>query len=263
MRKYLFIFKSEVMSNLQYIVSIMIGFITCFMLIFVFINLWDYLYSDPTQIINGYTRNQMIWYVILTEVLWMSLGGRGLCRKISNDVRNGNIAYNLNKPYSYIGYSLFSHLGGVSIKLVMYLLLGILTGVVFLGNFPSINILSFIVIIISMILAIVVNALFIIFIGLFSFIIEDSNPLYWLYSKFLLVLGTVFPIEYFPKVIQSILVYTPIYVTCYGPAKLFVDFSWDACLNILVSQFIYVFIACFICYAIYQKGVKKLNVNGG
>ena len=100
-------------------------------------------------------------------------------------------------------------------------------------------------------------------IGLFSFIIEDSNPLYWLYSKFLLVLGTVFPIEYFPKVIQSILVYTPIYVTCYGPAKLFVDFSWGACLNILVSQFIYVFIACFICYAIYQKGVKKLNVNGG
>ena len=48
--------------------------------------------------------NQMIWYVIITEILWMSLGGRKLCRKICEDVRGGNIAYNINKPYNYINY---------------------------------------------------------------------------------------------------------------------------------------------------------------
>ena len=48
---------------------------------------------------------------------------------------------------------------------------------------------------------------------------EDASPLYWIYSKFILVLGTLFPIEYFPKVLQPIINLSPIYVVSYGPAK--------------------------------------------
>ena len=116
MRKYLYIFKSEVMTNMQYIFNLLVGFISYFILIFIFLNLWKYIYSDPNELINGYNMNQMIWYVIITEILWMSLGGRKLCRKICEDVRGGNIAYNINKPYSYIGYILSSHLGSVVVK---------------------------------------------------------------------------------------------------------------------------------------------------
>jgi ABC-2 type transport system permease protein len=64
--------------------------------------------------------NQMIWYVTITELLWYILGGRQLCRKISDDVKGGNIAYNINKPYNYIGYSLANHLGNVSSKMIVY-----------------------------------------------------------------------------------------------------------------------------------------------
>ena len=98
MRKYLYIFKSEIMTNLQYIFDIIIGFISYCIMIFIFLNLWKYIYSDPSELINGYNMNQMIWYVIITEILWMSLGGRKLCRKICDDVRSGNIDYNINKP---------------------------------------------------------------------------------------------------------------------------------------------------------------------
>jgi len=93
MRKYLYIFKMEIISNLQYVFNVLVGFIGYFIMLFIFLNLWNYIYDDPSQIINGYTKNQMIWYVIITEILWMSLGGRSLCKKISNDVRSGNIAY--------------------------------------------------------------------------------------------------------------------------------------------------------------------------
>ena len=47
MRKYIYIFKSEVMSNLQYIFDIMIGFIGYFIILYIFLNLWQYIYSDP------------------------------------------------------------------------------------------------------------------------------------------------------------------------------------------------------------------------
>ena len=263
MKKYLFIYKSEVMSNLQYIFNLLVGFISYLILIFIFLNLWNYVYDDPTQVINGYTKNQMIWYVIITEILWMTVGGRKLCKKISDDVKGGNIAYNINKPYSYIGYALSSHLGSCTIKALMFSILGIITGLVFMGDFPKLTIASCIMVIITAILATVINTLLIIFIGLISFFIEDANPFYWVYSKFILVLGTIFPIEYFPVVLQPILTYSPIYVVSYGPAKLFVDFSWTSCIHIIIAQVIYIIVAYILCRLLYQKGVKRLNVNGG
>ena len=263
MRKYFFIFKTELMSNLQYIFNIVTGFIGCFIFLFVFLYLWKYIYSDPNELINGYSMNQMIWYVIITEILWISLGGRKLCKKIADDVRGGNIAYNINKPYNYIGYSLATHLGDVSLKFATYALLGMLTGFIFLGSFPTLNLLQILGVILSAILATIINTLLITAIGLFSFYIEDANPFYWLYSKLILVVGTIFPIEYFPNSIQPILTYSPVFAVSYAPAKLFVDFSTSTFLKVIIIQLIYLITSYLVCIFIYKKGVKKLNVNGG
>jgi ABC-2 type transport system permease protein len=263
MKKYLFILKSEIMTNLQYVFNLVTGFIGYFILLFVFLNLWQYIYSDPNELINGYSMNQMIWYVVITEILWGSLAGRSLCNSISADVKGGNIAYNINKPYNYIGYSLAKHLGATTVRAVIHIIFGISTGLLFLGSFPSLNLFSVLAVLLTGILATVISSLLIIFIGLFSFIIEDSGPFYWVYSKLILVLGTLFPIEYFPSVIRPILMYSPIFVVSYGPAKLFVDFSWSNFLSILIAQIIYIFIAYWLCHLVYKKGVKNLNVNGG
>lgn len=263
MRKYLVILKSEFMTNIAYIGNVLTGFIGYFLILFIFLNLWKYIYSDPSELINGYNMNQMIWYVIITEVIWSVLAGRKLCHKIVDDVKGGNIAYNINKPYSYIGYALSSHLGGALLRLMIFIILGFLTGLLFLHESPSIGILEIIVVILSMILAVVISSLIIIFIGLLSFIMEDSSPFYWIYSKIILVIGTIFPIEYFPIYLQGIMKYSPIYVVSYGPAKLFVDFSWSGAINIFTSQFVYIIISYVLCVLLYRKGVRNLNVNGG
>ena len=263
MKKYLYIYKTEIMTNLQYAFDILIGFISFCVLIFIFLNLWQYIYSDPSELINGYSMNQMIWYVIITEILWMSLGGRKLCAKISSDVRTGNVAYNLNKPYNYVEYSLFNHLGLVTVKFILVGILGMVLGMLFLHSFPQLSFVQVLAVFLSCIFATIINILLITAIGLISFFIEDANPFYWLYSRLLLVIGTIFPVEFFPQVMQPIIRYSPIYVVSYGPAKLFVDFNTNSFLNIIVSQIIYLVISFIICHAIYNKGVKKLNVNGG
>ena len=263
MKKYFLIYKFEIMSNLQYISNLVTGFIGFCMLILIFFNLWNYLYADPGQVINGYSMNQMIWYVIVTEILWMSVSGHSLSRQISNDVRSGNIAYNINKPYNYILYSAFSHLGGVTIKFVILAIIGSFVGVFALHGLPNISVLKFLVVLITMILATFISIFLIIFIGLISFYIEDANPLYWVYSKFILILGTLFPIEFFPKLLQPIVSYSPIYVVSYGPAKLFVNFNWTLAIQVIISQIIYLFFAYLICLLLYRKGVRQLNVNGG
>lgn len=263
MKKYLYIYKSELMSTLQYIVNILFKLIGFIFLIYIFMNLWDYIYNDPSEIINGYSKNQMIWYVIITEIIWGATEGRKYCRKISNDVKGGNIAYMINKPYSYISYAISAHLGETTIKTIIAMVVGFGMGMIFLKEFPILSLPAILIVFISGFLAVIINSLLITFIGLISFIIEDSNPIFWIYSKMILILGTLFPVEFFPGVLGQIIRYSPIYVTCYGPAKLFVDFSWSSAAEILVSQVVYVGIAWAMCYALYRKGVRKLNVTGG
>ena len=263
MKKYIYIFKTELMTNLQYAFDILIGFVSYCIMIFIFLNLWHYIYSDPKELINGYNMNQMIWYVIITEILWMSLGGRKLCKKICEDVRSGNIAYNINKPYNYVEYSLSNHLGLVTVRFILVGILGMVLGLVFLHSTPIQSIFQVIAVIVSCFLATVINILLITSLGLISFFIEDANPFYWIYSKMILVIGTLFPIEFFPQVLQPIIKYSPIYVVSYGPAKLFVDFSLDGFIGIIIAQIIYLIIGFSVCHLIYNKGVRKLNVNGG
>ena len=263
MKKYLYIYKSEVMTNLQYVFDIIVGFISYIIMIFIFLNLWKYIYSDPKELINGYNMSQMIWYVIVTEILWMSLGGRKLCAKISDDVKSGNIAYNINKPYNYVEYTLFNHLGRVTLKFIIVTIIGMILGFLFLNTFPPLNLIQVLGIILSCTLATIINIFLITSLALISFFIEDASPFYWLYSKMILVIGTIFPIEFFPKVMQPIIKFSPIYVVSYGPAKLFVNFTNSGFIQIIIAQIIYVIISFTICHLIYKKGVRKLNVNGG
>ena len=263
MRKYIYIYKSELMSTLQYILNILFRLINFVLLIFIFMNLWDYIYDNPSELINGYSKNQMIWYVIITEIIWGATDGRRYCRKIVDDVKGGNIAYMINKPYSYIGYAISSHLGETTIKTIIAIIVGFAMGIFFLKDFPTLSLPAIIIVLLSGILAVLINSLLVTFIGLISFFIEDSNPIFWLYSKMILVLGVLFPIEYFPGILAQIMRYSPIYVTCYGPAELFVDFNYSSSVEILISQIIYLIIGWIICYTLYKKGVKKLNVTGG
>lgn len=263
MRKYIYIFKSEMMSSLQYVFNICSKGISYIVMMFIFMNLWKYIYSDPNELINNFSVSQMIWYVIITEWIYYSTRGRNFCRKIINDVRSGNIVYNINKPYNYINYLLASHIGEMSIAFIIFGSIGAVIGAIFIGEFPHLVGIQFFAVVITIILAIVISSLLIIFIGLFSFIIEDSMPFFWLYSKLMLMFGTLFPVEFFPKWAQGFLNYSPVFSTTYGPAKLFVNFSWGSFGNLLLAQFVYIIIGYVLCFAVYMKGVKRLNVNGG
>ena len=263
MKKYWFIFKFEVLSTLQYVKNILIHMIGYILHIYIFFNLWTYIYEDSTKLINGYNKSQMIWYIIITEIIWTATSGREFCKRISNDVKTGNIAYNLNKPYSYVAYIISSHIGEMTVKALIATIYGIILGFIFLKEFPKISLIGVIFVLISMFLAVLINTLLITCIGLFSFIIEDASPFYWLYSKAILVLGTIFPVEYFPESLQNLIKVSPIYVTCYGPAKLFVDYSKTIAIKIITVQVIYLCFAWLICNKIFKKGTERINVNGG
>ena len=261
--KYLHIYKATLIENLTYIPSIMVGFINFFIMMFVFLNLWQYIYTDESQLINGYTMSQMIWYVLITEGLWSGTRNKSLTNQISDDIKSGNIAYNINKPYNYVFYIIAKHLGEITIKSIMYSIVVVIIGVCFIGKIDGFKFETIPLIVLSIVLGILINSMIRILISLLSFWIEDASPFHWVYDKLILVLGTIFPIEMFPRFIQPYMKFTPIYVVTYGPARLIINFGIGAFTKIIIAQIIYLVVVTLLLVILYEKGVKKLNVNGG
>jgi ABC-2 type transport system permease protein len=263
MRKYLFILKATLIESLQYVMNIFLGFITFFIILFVFMNLWDYIYSDSANLISGYSKQQMIWYVILTEIIWFGMRNQTLSFQISNDIKSGSIAYSINKPYHYITYIVAKHLGEIAVKAVLFVTAGFVIGYCFLGSLPEIKLYRLPLLLLSLALGMLINTFLKMSISVLSFWIEDSTPFHWLYDKMIIVLGIMFPVEVFPLWAQPAIRYSPIFVVTYGPAKLVIDYHSRMALTVQSAQGIYLVLSLTVLLLLYRKGVKKLNVNGG
>ena len=246
MRKYLFIIKTTFIDSLQYVSSLLFRFCGFAIMMYVLTSLWRYIYSDGTGVINGYTFSKMIWYLLLAETISFGSGSNVSSSEVKDTIKSGNIAYQINKPYNYI---------------VLVISIGL--GFIFAGAIEGFNYVSILAGIPVFIFAILIVGLIKILISLTSFWVEDSKPFQHVYNKIVLMFGVFFPLEMFPKVVGTIIRYSPIYGISYGPAKLILDFSGGLFRSILISQLITMIVLLLIIKNVYRRGVKKLNVNGG
>ena len=96
-----------------------------------------------------------------------------------------------------------------------------------------------------------------------TFFVEESRPLFFIYSKFILMLGTFVPIEFFPVWLQKALKYLPFSLVTWGPAKIFVAFNISQAANTIVLQSAWAIGLAAICYAVFMKGARNVHVHGG
>ena len=262
MKKYTTIIKMTLLDKLQYIQNQLFGMIMYAIFIFLFLQLWGYMYSD-TDLIAGYTLNQMTWYVAFTEIMWGGIRPKTIKTEVSNEIRSGKIAYTISKPFNYIGYLMSKYIGETIISVLTYILIGIIISLLIIGPLASFQLISIPFILITTIMAALITSFIYILISLSSFWIGDNKPFFWIYEKIILSVGVLFPIEIFPAILQPLIKLSPVFTTMYAPAKMAVNFSFDAFIEIFIYQVIYLIVSMGLCLLLYKKGVKKLNVNGG
>jgi ABC-2 type transport system permease protein len=263
MKKYLNVMKTTFNDTLQYSSSLIFKFIGFAVVMSVLISLWNFLYSDPNTLINGYSFNQMIWYLLLAEIITFGSGSKVATDEIKNTIKNGNIAYQVTKPYNYIIFTICKYIADTFIRFLLFLIVAVILGLTFAGPIEGFNPISLIPAIPVFFFAVLIFGMVRILISLSAFWVEDSHPFQMVYQKFILIFGVLFPLEMFPKVIQTIIKFTPIYGVSYGPAKLLIDFNLDILLSVLLSQIITIIVVSILLSIVYGRGVKKLNVNGG
>lgn len=263
MKKYLFIMKTTFIDSLQYASNILFKFVGFSIMMYVLASLWQFIYSDGTSIINGYTFSKMIWYLLLAELITFSCGSTVATNEVRDNIKSGNIAYQVNKPYNYIGYVVSKYIADSIIRFIFFFVIIICLGFIFAGKIEGFNYISIIAGIPVYFLAILITGLIKILISLTAFWVEDSKPFQHVYNKIVLIFGVLFPLEMFPKLVGTIIRYSPIYGISYGPAKMILDFKMSLFGSVLLSQIITLIIVLLIIKIVYGRGVKKLNVNGG
>ena len=166
MRKYIEIFKYSMKTQIKFIADYLISLISFAIHIFIFNELWDYILKGKQVV--GYTREELIWYIIIAEFITYS--SFKIYKKISEMVKNGTIANMLIRPVDFINYTIFENMS-VYIKASVNLIFTIICGIILVGPI-EISGLGLIFTCISCVIGIFIGILLQIFVGLISFFTE-------------------------------------------------------------------------------------------
>lgn len=263
MKKYLYVMKTTFNDSIQYASNILFRIGGFVITLLVLISLWSFIYKDSDSLINGYSFNQMIWYLLLAEMITYGAGSKVATDEIRNNIKSGNIAYQVNKPYHYVIYIICKYLADTFIRFVLFTIIATTLGLIFAGGIEGFTIYTLLSMIVVFFFGLLITGLMRILISLLAFWVEDSKPFQNIYSKIVLIFGVFFPIGMFPSIIQKIIRYSPIYGVSSGPAGLVINYSFNNFIEIVITQVITITIVLLFILFIYGKGVKKLNVNGG
>ena len=264
MKKYFHIYKASLLNELAYARGFLLSFIGVSIHIFVFFALWQYLYSSgEKEIINGYSLVQMIWYVTFTEFLTGFSSSTILRKTPTNEITSGNIAYTINKPYSYTGYIFSIYFAESTVRGIINLICSLVLGTVLVGSLDNFSFINIPFIALSLFLGSIIAALIRIMISYTSFWVENSEPFQWLFKTIFLIFGVTFPVQMFPMFLQPIIKASPVYAALSGPCSMVVNFNMNEFIFILVVQVFYIFILSIIVSFVFRKGAKNINVNGG
>lgn len=264
MNKYLAIFGTSFRQESKTLGNSFVSVFGFGLIIFIFSQMWIYIYTyGGGNVIEGYSLNMMIWYLVMSEIIVFTVKPRAIVRAYSDDIKSGRIAYQMNKPYNYYLYQTSSQMGAFSLKFLFILVSGIVFGLIFAGPITTFDVIGLLPLMVSLALSMVLTCVLYGAIGLLSFWVEDATPLSWIVQRLTLTLGVLFPPQVFPGIVQDIITYSPIYALVGGPAQLLVNFSWELFLKVVIIQILYIIVFAGISALLYNSGRKKVNINGG
>jgi ABC-2 type transport system permease protein len=259
--KYWFIFQITVLNSLAYPGELIGRSLMIIPFMWIFFQLWKVTFhAAGSDVISGLTLRDTLWYLMLAETI--EIGRPPLARTISENVKDGSIAYLLNKPYDFMLYQFSSMMGESVFRAILNAFFGGLTVWLLIG--PPAHPFGLIVALPAIVGAWILNFCINAMIGLLAFITEDISAFMWIYQKLAFIFGgLLIPLDFYPKWLLVIAKAMPFAGTVYGPARLFVSPSLELFINITVLQLVWIAALSLMLMFVYRRGLTQLTVNGG
>lgn len=260
LRKYTTIFAFASRDQLIYLPAFLARNLFFVIVMFIFYSLWRVVYHG-THAIAGFTMVQTLWYLTFTEAIEMSQ--TRIFGQISQEVKDGTVAYALSRPYAYPLYWVCRAMGENVVKIVPLVAEGLLLATVMVGPLPGyLRALPFGLI--TLLGGVLIGTVLQTIIGLLAFWFEEVMPFFWILQKLVFVIGGLFiPIDFFPGWFQGIARATPFAFAAYWPASTWVDFSWHRLAITAAGQLGYLAVFGVLAALLFRAAVRRLYVQGG
>jgi ABC-2 type transport system permease protein len=260
--KYTAVLRVSIASNLAYVMEVFFRSLLLIVLVFILSQLWKTTFTARgAKLINGFSMNDMIWYLCAAETIALSLPA--LTRRIDQEVRSGQLAYLLGKPCSYVLYNFAQYLGERLVRLVMNAVVASLLALITVGP-PHFSWLGVVAWPLTVFLALCIDFVCYFSIGLLAFWSEETQSFSLIFNRLTLVLGGVIaPLDVFPQPLRSIAQALPFSAILYGPSRTLVHFELGPFGWLLVQQALTLVVVGLIMLVLYQVAVRRLNINGG
>jgi ABC-2 type transport system permease protein len=252
----------SVANQFAYMGESLIRSIFLVLIIFVFVQLWTVTYGVlGTERIGEYSLPQMIWYFAFAEAIMTSVPL--LRRKVDGDVKSGELAYRLGKPYNYLLYLASDYLGEWIARFALNLSIGCIMALVLVGpiTFTVVGVAGALVVLAG---AVALDFLLSACISLLAFWVEDTAPFYLIYRRMVMLLGgMMIPLDVFPEPLSSIAQALPFSYIVYGPARQWASPTPEFFVQMVTGLSISIVIAAAAAILIFRAGQRNVTMNGG
>ena len=260
--RYLFVGRIAARQQWVYRAELLTRAVSMVLFMGVFIALWSTAYSvSGREELAGYSLAQIIWYLGMAETITLSTSR--IFIEIGEAVRSGDLAYTLIRPLRYPFFQVANSLGNSAPRFALNLLTAAVvvlvgTGQV-VGSWPGL--LAFLG---MALLALVLDALFAVLIGLSAFWMEETMPLYLIYQKLLFSVGGLFlPLEVFPGWLERAARWLPFQLITYAPARAFVAFDAGEVGAAVLGQLLYIVLLSGVVMLVWAFARRRMVVHGG
>lgn len=249
-------------QQLTYRAELAMRSISMAMFMSVFIALWTTAYGvSGRSELAGFSLVEVVWYLAMTETVMLSTSR--VFVEIGEAVRAGDVAYTLARPLSYPLYQVANSLGNSAPRFLLNLLTAGLVVTIGMRHLTG-SLAGLLAFLGLAALALVLDALIAVLIGLLAFWIEEVEPAFWIYHKLLFTIGGLFlPLEMFPTWLQGIARWLPFQFITYAPARAFVNYEPGFVLRAAGGQAAYIVVLGAVVAWVWHRARRRLVIHGG
>lgn len=229
--------------------------------------LWNAVYAaSGSQTLAGYSYNEMVAYLLLTNISRAFSSMPGLASTIALQIRNGEIKKFMIQPIDMISYFLLTR---VAHKLVYYLAAFVPFALVFylcrgfFAGWPDAATMA--AFLVSLVLSFLLGFFLEATLGMVGFWLLEVSSLLFVYQLFSFFFsGQMFPIDILPEVVRDVVSMLPIAYLAYFPVAVFLGKITGSALVLgLAVQIGWVVFFIFASRWTLRQGLKRYSGYGG
>lgn len=260
LRKYRLVGSTSARNQIIYRGNFFGSILTYGLFVFVFARIWAAAYSGRSSI-AGYDYSMSVWYFIVAEISVFGFGR--FFSALAEDVKSGQVAYLLGRPYSFVGYHWAEAMGKGILEAGILLIEGIVAGLILAGPPPAASVPRLLGVILSLLLAGSLQFHLQMALAMTAFWVEENMAFFWIFQKLSLVVGTLLPLEFLPETARRLALWTPLPSLSYAPARIAVAATLPESLGLLALQAAWLVGAVGLANLVFERGRHRVAILGG